>query len=182
MSTQPETSATQTAKTTKDFSKGLPKQTVAADGSRLRILIVHARWNQRIVDALVEGAVNTLVHRHRVSRDNIDIRTVPGSYELPLAAQRLLYASKQPNGAYGYDAVIAIGVLIKGQTMHFEYISESVSHGLMRVGLDTNIPIIFGVLTCLTDDQALARAGLASNGHNHGEDWGSAAVEMALLQ
>ena len=80
------------------------------------------------------------------------------------------------------DAVIAIGVLIKGSTMHFEYISESVSHALMRVGLDTGVPVIFGVLTALTDDQALERAGIGrgeSKGHNHGEDWASAAVEMA---
>ena len=81
-----------------------------------------------------------------------------------------------------FDAVIAIGVLIKGSTMHFEYICESVSHALMRVQLDTGVPVIFGVLTALTDDQALERAGIgrgADKGHNHGEDWGSAAVEMA---
>jgi len=80
-----------------------------------------------------------------------------------------------------FDAVIAIGVLIKGATMHFEYICESVSHALMKVQLDTGIPVIFGVLTALTDDQALERAGLgrgSEKGHNHGEDWGLAAVEM----
>jgi 6,7-dimethyl-8-ribityllumazine synthase len=81
------------------------------------------------------------------------------------------------------DAVIAIGVLIKGSTMHFEYICDSVSHALMRVQLDTSVPVVFGVLTVLNDDQALERAGLgtgANKGHNHGEDWGNAAVEMAL--
>lgn len=81
-----------------------------------------------------------------------------------------------------FDAVIAIGVLIKGSTMHFEYICESVSHALMRVQLDTGVPVIFGVLTALTDDQALERAGIgrgANKGHNHGEDWALAAVEMA---
>jgi 6,7-dimethyl-8-ribityllumazine synthase len=83
------------------------------------------------------------------------------------------------------DAVIAIGVLIKGSTMHFEYISESVSHALMRIQLDASVPVIFGVLTALTDEQALERAGLGTDevkgkGHNHGEDWGAAAVEMAL--
>jgi len=80
-----------------------------------------------------------------------------------------------------FDAVIAIGVLIKGATMHFEYISESVSQALMRVQLDTGVPVIFGVLTCFTEEQALERAGIgrAVKGHNHGEDWGSAAVEMA---
>ena len=80
-----------------------------------------------------------------------------------------------------FDAVIAIGVLIKGSTMHFEYICDSVSHALMKVQLDTGVPVIFGVLTALTDEQALERAGLGrgeNKGHNHGEDWGLAAVEM----
>jgi 6,7-dimethyl-8-ribityllumazine synthase len=80
-----------------------------------------------------------------------------------------------------FDAVIAIGVLIKGSTMHFEYISDAVTHGLMKVQLDSGIPVIFGVLTALTEEQALERAGLAAGedrGHNHGIDWGSAAVEM----
>jgi len=80
-----------------------------------------------------------------------------------------------------FDAVIAIGVLIKGSTMHFEYICDSVSHALMRLQMDSGIPVIFGVLTALTDDQALERAGIGrqgDKGHNHGEDWGAAAVEM----
>lgn len=83
---------------------------------------------------------------------------------------------KQP-----FDAVIAIGVLIKGATMHFEYICQSVSEALMRVQLDTGVPVIFGVLTALNEEQALERAGMgrSGQGHNHGEDWGSAAVEMA---
>lgn len=78
-----------------------------------------------------------------------------------------------------FDAVISIGVLIKGSTMHFEYISESCCHGLMRVGLDTGVPVILGVLTALTEEQALERAGLGNSEkkHNHGEDWASAAVE-----
>lgn len=79
-----------------------------------------------------------------------------------------------------FDAIIAIGVLIKGETMHFEYIAESVSHGLMRVSLDTGIPVIFGVLTVLNDEQAKARAGIVEGSHNHGEDWGLAAVEMSV--
>jgi len=82
-----------------------------------------------------------------------------------------------------FDAVIAIGVLIKGATMHFEYICDSVSHALMKTQLDTGVPVIFGVLTALTEDQALERAGIGmgpNKGHNHGEDWGLAAVEMAV--
>ncbi|TQS39066.1 hypothetical protein Golomagni_00411 [Golovinomyces magnicellulatus] len=76
------------------------------------------------------------------------------------------------------DAVIAIGVLIKGETMHFEYISNAVSTGLMRVQLDQEIPVIFGVLTVLNEEQAKSRAGITAGSHNHGEDWGNAAVEL----
>jgi len=77
-----------------------------------------------------------------------------------------------------FDAVIAIGVLIKGDTMHFEYIAEAVSTGLMRVGLDTGVPVIFGLLTVLTEGQAMARAGMVGGKHNHAVDWASAAVEL----
>lgn len=106
------------------------------------------------------------------------------------------------NGAGGpLDAIIAIGVLIKGSTMHFEYISDATTQGLMRVQLDTGCPVVFGVLTCLTEEQAYTRAGIrdqldgaegggkkeggppvshGESGHNHGEDWGDAAVEMGV--
>ncbi|KAI8058363.1 dimethylribityllumazine synthase [Syncephalis plumigaleata] len=172
----------------KDFSKGLTAPSNPANGQKLRILIIHTRWNAEIVDALVDGAIKALTERHQVERSNITVHAVPGSYELPFAANRLLVLSKHSGTprahtapSYAYDAVITIGVLIKGQTMHFEYIADAASQGLMRVGLDTNVPIIFGILTCLTEEQALARAGLTIDGHNHGSDWGSAAVEMALL-
>jgi len=100
-----------------------------------------------------------------------------GPSRTPTPAPTTSSMPKQP-----FDAVIAIGVLIKGSTMHFEYICESVSHALMKLQMDTGTPVIFGVLTVLTDDQALERAGLGKGtdkGHNHGEDWGLAAVEMA---
>lgn len=83
-----------------------------------------------------------------------------------------------------FDAIIAIGVLIKGETMHFEYIADAVSHGLMRVQLDSNVPVVFGLLTVLNEEQGLYRAGIAgaggNEGHNHGSDWGSAAVELGV--
>lgn len=83
-----------------------------------------------------------------------------------------------------FDAIIAIGVLIKGETMHFEYISDAVSHGLMRLQLDGNVPVIFGLLTLLSEEQGLYRAGIAgagkNEGHNHGTDWGNAAVELGV--
>lgn len=83
-----------------------------------------------------------------------------------------------------FDAIIAIGVLIKGETMHFEYIADAVSHGLMRTQLDANVPVVFGLLTVLNEQQGLHRAGIAGEkndqGHNHGLDWGSAAVELGV--
>ncbi|EAS31780.3 6,7-dimethyl-8-ribityllumazine synthase [Coccidioides immitis RS] len=83
-----------------------------------------------------------------------------------------------------FDAIIAIGALIKGETMHFEYIADAVSHGIMRVQLDAGVPVVFGLLTVLTEEQGLVRAGMVEdkNGkrHNHGEDWGSAAVELGI--
>jgi 6,7-dimethyl-8-ribityllumazine synthase len=80
-----------------------------------------------------------------------------------------------------FDAVIAIGTLLKGETMHFEYIADAVSHGLMRVQLDAGVPVVFGLLTVLDELQGLNRAGLGGKGgHNHGEDWGLAAVEMGV--
>lgn len=85
--------------------------------------------------------------------------------------------SKQP-----FDAIIAIGALIKGSTMHFEYISDAVSHGLMKVQMELGVPVVFGLLTLLTEEQGLERAGLdeGKKMHNHGEDWGSAAVELGV--
>ncbi|KAF9927617.1 hypothetical protein FBU30_003039 [Linnemannia zychae] len=209
-----------------DFHKGLEPATTPQDGSSLRILIVHTRWNSSIVQGLVDGAKKTMIEQHNVKPENIVIESVPGAYELPFAAKKLLEVSQiraaegandlmgnvnlldglnlssptttsTPSGTapptsagaakgsrQAFDAVICIGVLIKGSTMHFEYICEAVSQGIMRVGLDSGVPVIFGVLTCLNEEQALSRAGLdkAGKGHNHGIDWGSGAVEMALLK
>ncbi|MCJ1265130.1 hypothetical protein MMC22_005005 [Lobaria immixta] len=106
--------------------------------------------------------------------------TVPSSTTLPASSSDDSRPSTAP-----FDAIIAIGVLIKGETMHFEYISEAVSHGLMRVQLDCGVPVVFGLLTALNETQALARAGLKAGeagmkGHCHGEDWGTAAVELGV--
>ncbi|KAI9146092.1 Lumazine synthase, partial [Paraphysoderma sedebokerense] len=145
--------------------------------STLRVLIIHTRWNHEIVSALHNGVVETLKSTYKIPESNITTRTVPGAFELPFATKTLIKTGL-------YDVVIPIGVLIKGSTMHFEYIAESVSHALMNTGLETGIPVIFGVLTCLTEDQAMERAGIGrgeKKGHNHGIDWAAAAVEMALL-
>ncbi|PWN91175.1 dimethylribityllumazine synthase [Acaromyces ingoldii] len=185
-----------------------PAPTSFPDAASLRVGIVHARWNTECIDALVKGAISSL-EKAGVKSENIVIESVPGSFELPIATSRLIAASQiqassNANDLMGslieattgnagttgsdakaskqsLDAVISIGVLIKGSTMHFEYISDSCCHGLMRVGLDTGVPVILGVLTALTEEQALERSGLgqSSKKHNHGEDWGTAAVEMA---
>ncbi|EPE09224.1 dimethyl-8-ribityllumazine synthase [Ophiostoma piceae UAMH 11346] len=185
------------------------------DGSGLRIGIVHARWNNAIIDPLLEGAKAKLI-KSGVAAGNIVVESVPGAWELPIAVQRFLSASQIQSASSSapvssindlllgsstdltkdaaaastspaktaatqpFDALIAIGVLIKGETMHFEYIADSVSQGLMRVQLDTGVPVIFGLLTVLNEKQGLARAGVIAGSHNHGEDWGSAAVEMGV--
>ncbi|KAF5096872.1 hypothetical protein D0Z00_002609 [Geotrichum galactomycetum] len=154
--------------------KGVGKLDTAYDGSNLKIGIVHARWNSTVIDALIKGAVEKL-KAFGVKESNIVVSSVPGSYELPFGTKVLAESKEGP-----FDALISIGVLIKGETMHFEYISESVSHSLMKLQFDINKPVIFGLLTCLTEEQALARAGVVEGSHNHGEDWGAAAVEMAI--
>lgn len=139
---------------------------------KLRIGIVHARWNKEVIDALVKGTLQSLA-KAGVPSDNILIESVPGSWELPAGTQ-MMFAQND------VDAVVGIGCVIKGSTMHFEYICENALQGLMRVGLDTRRPVILGVLTALNDDQALERAGIGRQGkagHNHGLDWGFAAVE-----
>ncbi|CZT18019.1 probable RIB4-6,7-dimethyl-8-ribityllumazine synthase [Ramularia collo-cygni] len=197
-----------------------PGEARTYDGSALRIGIVHARWNDEIISALLSGIRKSLT-KAGVLPQNIVLQSVPGSYELPYAVQKMwtasstqtslsaggliasatdllggsttdltslpkeqaqkkeetAVASKEP-----FDAIIAVGALIKGSTMHFEYISDAVSHGLMKVQLETGCPVIFGLLTLLTEEQGLERAGIdkAGKGHNHGEDWGSAAVELGV--
>ncbi|PPQ68142.1 hypothetical protein CVT25_014068 [Psilocybe cyanescens] len=192
--------------------KGLVKSDIEYDGSALRVAIVHARWNKSIIDSLVAGAVAKLKERGvKESNIVIESvpgsfelplacsRMIAGSHiqtgsnvtdllgGLNFGGGPSRTGTPAPAGVVTmpnqpFDAVIAIGVLIKGATMHFEYICDSVSQALMKIQLDTGVPVIFGVLTALTDDQALERAGLgrgpSGKGHNHGEDWGLAAVEM----
>ena len=157
--------------------KGVGNLDKEYDGSELRIGIIHARWNMRVIKALVDGAIEKMMSMG-VKRENIIVETVPGSYELPWGARR--FAERQKKDRKPLDAVIPIGVLIKGKTMHFEYISDSVSHALMNLQDKIHTPVIFGLLTCLTEVQALERANLFPGSHNHGEDWGAVAVEMAL--
>jgi 6,7-dimethyl-8-ribityllumazine synthase len=157
--------------------KGLGQVDQKYDGSNLKIGIVHARWNSTIIDALVNGAIKKL-KEFGVKEENIYVETVPGSFELPFGTKKLAQKLQKTEGVQ-LDAIIPIGVLIKGSTMHFEYICDSTTHALMRLNESLDIPVIFGVLTVLTEEQAEVRAGLKPGMHNHGEDWGAAAVEMA---
>ncbi|GMM37105.1 lumazine synthase [Saccharomycopsis crataegensis] len=158
-------------------AEGLGKIDQQYDGSSLRVAIVHARWNAEIIDSLVAGAVASL-RRFGVSQENIIIETIPGSFELPYATKRMVEIQKENNTPV--DAIISIGVLIKGSTAHFEYIADSTTHELMGLQKHLDTPVIFGVLTCFTLEQAEQRAGISAGSHNHGEDWGAAAVEMAV--
>lgn len=140
------------------------------DGSKLKIGIVCARWNEEFCAPLLQKCREAL-RDSLVQEKNIKIRYVPGSYELVYGAARLIKKEK-------VDAVVCLGTLIKGETMHFEYIAQAVSYGIMKLNVETGVPVIFGVLTCLDLEQARARS---SGDKNHGYDWGMSAVEMALL-
>lgn len=136
-----------------------------------RFAIAAARFNSSIVERLVEGCVDVL-GRHGVADGDISIARCPGAWELPLVAQRLA-ASKR------YAAVIAIGCIIRGDTPHFDYVAGECSKGLAKVGLDSGLPVIFGVLTTDTTDQAFARAGIKAG--NKGADAALTAIEMVSL-
>ncbi len=140
------------------------------DGSKLKIGIAVARWNKHITKELLAGCKQALLECN-VSEENIMVLETPGTYELPYSAQQLI---KKHNA----DAVVCLGTLIKGETMHFEYIAEAVTQGIMDINLAHDVPVIFGVLTCLTEEQAMSRA---TGDNNHGYGWGKSAVEMALL-
>lgn len=127
-------------------------------------------------------AFYSFVLRRLFSAAQVQSTSTSGPSATDLLASSTTDLTSLPGGAASgaFDAIIAIGVLIKGETMHFEYIADAACHGLMRVQLDTGIPVVLGVLTVLNDEQAKARAGVDGKGHNHGEDWGLAAVEMGV--
>jgi len=137
----------------------------------MRIGIIRTRWNNEDVGNLVTGIREGLT-KCKVKEANVFETSVPGSFELPLAARYLALSGT-------VDAIICCGVLIKGDTMHFEFIADAVAKGIMNVQIQTSVPIIFGVLTCNNDEQVKARS---TGDNNHGVDWGMTAVEMALLR
>lgn len=139
-----------------------------ADG---RYAIVVGRFNQFVVDSLVEGAVDALV-RHGVDEDNITVVRVPGAFEIPLAAQAV--AEKGD-----VDAIIALGAVIRGSTPHFDYVAGESASGLNKVQMDTGIPCSFGLLTVDTIEQAIERAGTKSG--NKGSEASLVAIEMVSV-
>jgi len=133
--------------------------------------IVVSRWNQFIVNKLLDGAIDALI-RHGALDTNISVAYCPGAFEIPLVAQKLVDTKS-------YDAVIAIGAVIRGATPHFDYIASEVSKGIAKINLDSGIPCIFGVLTTDTIEQAMERAG--SKGGNKGFEAAVSAIEMISL-
>ena len=140
-------------------------------GTGLSVAIVASRFNELITSRLIDGAKDSLM-RHDVSGNSIEIFWVPGAWELPLIAQELALTGK-------YDAIIALGAVIRGDTPHFDYVAAESSKGLASVGLNHRVPVIFGVLTCDTLDQALLRA--CSKSGNKGSECAVTAIEMANL-
>lgn len=146
---------------------GAPDRAVF-DASSLKVAVVAASWHTEVMDGLVAGAERALA-AHRVT--DAAIVRVPGTFELPVVALAL---AKQ-----GYDAVVALGVVIRGGTPHFDYVCNAATDGLNRVALDTGVPVGFGVLTCDSDQQALDRAGLEGSREDKGWEATSAALETA---
>lgn len=140
-------------------------------GEGRRFAVVASRFNQQIVERLVDGALDALV-RHGAAADDVDVVWVPGAWELPLAARRLLASER-------YHALVAVGAVIRGGTPHFDYVAGEASRGLASASTDFDTPIGFGLLTCDDDAQAEARAGGAYG--NKGWDAALAALEMADL-
>lgn len=138
---------------------------------QIKIALVAARFNEFIVAKLVSGALDGL-KRHDVPEENITLAWVPGAFEIPLAAQKLAMSGK-------YDAVICLGAVIRGSTSHYDYVCNEVSKGVAQVGLQSGIPVLFGVLTTENIEQAIERAGTKAG--NKGYDCALSAVEMVNL-
>lgn len=137
----------------------------------LRVGIVASRFNDLLSSRLLSGATDALL-RHGVAEDDVDVAWVPGAFEIPLIARRLAESGR-------YDALCALGVVIRGGTPHFEYVASEVSKGVARATIDTGVPIAFGVITADTIEQAVERAGTKAG--NKGWLAAESAIEMATL-
>jgi 6,7-dimethyl-8-ribityllumazine synthase len=140
-------------------------------GKGLKFGLVAARFNDFITKKLVEGAEDALI-RHGVGPEDIDLAWVPGSFEIPIVAKKMAQTGR-------YDAVICLGAVIRGGTPHFEYISAEVTKGIAMVGLETGLPVIYGMVTAETLEQAIERAGTKEG--NQGFKAASSAIEMVNL-
>ncbi|QXE37891.1 6,7-dimethyl-8-ribityllumazine synthase [Streptomyces sp. GMY02] len=147
--------------------KGAPELSVE-NCEDLRVAVIAAQWHEKIMDGLVDGALRAL---GELGIDEPTLLRVPGSFELPVAAKAL--------AGGGYDAVVALGVVIRGGTPHFDYVCQGVTQGLTQVSVDTGVPVGFGVLTCDTEEQALDRAGLEGSHEDKGHEAVTAAVATA---
>jgi len=136
-----------------------------------RFVIVASRFNDFITKELISGCIDTLV-RHGLQDQDIVVTWVPGAFEIPTVAQRLAKSKS-------YDAIVCLGTVIRGSTPHFDYIAQEVSKGIARVSQDTGLPVIFGVITADTIEQAIERAGTKDG--NKGRDAALSAIEMANL-
>lgn len=141
------------------------------DGKQLKIAVVASRFNETICKRLVEGALQALA-RHGVADDDVSLTWVPGAFEIPAVAQRIALSGE-------VDAVVTLGVVIRGETAHFDYVAGPAASGVSRAALSTGVPIAFGVLTTETTEQASERAGGKLG--NKGYDAAVTAVEMATL-
>lgn len=137
-------------------------------GESKRFGIIISRFNNFVSNKLLEGALDALA-RHNVSEENITIVYVPGAYEIPVISKKMAQSNK-------YDAVIALGAVIRGETPHFDYVASEVAKGVAQVNLETGVPVIFGILTTDSLEQAVERAG--SKGGNKGFDAAMSALEM----
>jgi 6,7-dimethyl-8-ribityllumazine synthase len=136
----------------------------------LRVAVVAARWHEQVMDGLVAGAKRALADHHV---EEPTVVRVPGSFELPVVAAALAQR--------GYEAVVALGVVIRGGTPHFDYVCSAATDGLSRIAVDTGVPIGFGLLTCDDEQQALDRAGLPGSSEDKGYEAASAALTTALV-
>ena len=139
--------------------------TIEVDGTGLRIALIAASWHTQIMDGLLDGARRALA---KAGVEDVTEVRVPGSFELPIAAASAAHA--------GFDAIVALGVVIRGGTPHFDYVCDGVTQGLTNVAISTRVPVGFGVLTTDDEAQAIARAGLPGSV----EDKGAEAVEAAI--
>jgi len=140
-------------------------------GTGLKVGIVVSRFNELLSSRLLSGAMDGLT-RHDVAETDVDIAWVPGAFEIPLVAKRMAESGR-------YDAILALGVVIRGGTPHFEYVAAEVSKGVAKVSLDSGVPVVFGVITADTIEQAVERAGTKSG--NKGWAAAESAIEMGNL-